>query len=75
MMKMCLARQPASVPASQTAELSAATAAVVDWLDSHTRCLEMWRDLLTDRGESPELVATLDRQAVWLRRTVREAME
>jgi hypothetical protein len=35
----------------------------------------MWRDLLTDRGESPELVATLDRQAVWLRRTVREAME
>lgn len=52
-----------------------ATAAVIDWLESHKRCLEMWRDLLVMRGESPALVEALDRQAGWLAHTARAATD
>jgi hypothetical protein len=38
-----------------------------EWLSSHTRILEFWRDRLVEDGASVGLVATIDSQINWLR--------
>ena len=45
----------------------AADGAVREWLDTQARVVTWWRDLLVESGGAPDLVATLDDHAAFLR--------
>lgn len=45
----------------------AADRAVRDWLDTQSRVVTWWRDLLVESGGDPDLVAALDDHAAFLR--------
>lgn len=46
---------------------SAADRAVRDWLETQSRVVTWWRDLLVESGGDPDLVAALDDHAAFLR--------
>jgi hypothetical protein len=46
---------------------SAAERAVRDWLETQSRVVTWWRDLLVESGGDPDLVAALDDHAAFLR--------
>lgn len=54
------------MPAS-TVRQTAADRAVRDWLETQSRVVTWWRDLLVESGGDPDLVAALDDHAAFLR--------
>lgn len=57
-----------STPLTLTAmRETAADRAVRDWLETQSRVVTWWRDLLVESGGDPDLVAALDDHAAFLR--------
>ncbi|MEN0653607.1 MULTISPECIES: hypothetical protein [Hyphobacterium] len=53
--------------ALNTMQGNAADRAVRDWLETQSRVVTWWRDLLVETGGDPDLVAVLDDHAAFLR--------